>query len=485
MKYTKYVVISIIIAAVVGFISYSNYRFKNKAEHVVLRVGISPDCPPFDLTENGKIAGIDVDILDNISEHTGIRFHLEEMSFTSVIGAVSSNKVDLAISCISISDERKRNMDFSEAYAFSEYAIIFDKTKEIFTVNDLIGKTVAVQSGTVGEDYLRKFNKKIKSKKESDKIKIVSIGNTHLALEMLLHKKVDTAFMTKEQAEVFVAKEKHLKIAVVEMRENGIAIAFPKGSKYVDVFNKEIKRMHQDGSIEKIVNKWKEKSQNVAENITNTETEKNYFKALLWIVGGIYNTLQCTAAAMLLGSILSIGIVALKMSNIYILRAISTLYVSIFRGTPLLLQLSCIYFGLPALIKADISSFNAGIITFSLNSAAYLAEIIRGGVKSIDKGQIEAALSLNLSKKQLWLDIMAPQVLRNIVPSLINEFIVLSKESSLLSVLGFQELTKRANIVMSEYYAYFLPLLTAGLVYYVISCTLAAVGRLYESKVKY
>ncbi len=182
------------------------------------------------------------------------------------------------------------------------------------------------------------------------------------------------------------------------------------------------------------------------------------------------------ALGFMLGSLLAVG----RTAGNTPLRMLTDAYVSIFRGTPLLLQLSIVYFVPPQAFNYQISSFEAGVIAFSLNSAAYVCEVVRGGIQSLEKGQKEAALSLGLSHTQAYAYIILPQAYRNSLPALVNEVIGLFKETSLLSIIMEMDLLRRANIVAAEKYVYFEPLLVVGAVYYSITLMLSYLAAYLE-----
>ena len=210
--------------------------------------------------------------------------------------------------------------------------------------------------------------------------------------------------------------------------------------------------------------------------------DKDYLLAILKISYGIPLTIKYSFFSAIFGLILGSIICAGRYSKLKLISNFCKLYISIVRGVPLLLQLSIIYFTLPALLGRDISAFTSGLIAFSINSSAYIAEIIRSGLQSIDSGQFEAADSLNLTKIQKYRDIILPQVIRNILPALLNEFISLIKESAILSVIGELDITKRANLVASQYYVYFGPLIFAGFLYYMIVLLLTVISHKIEKK---
>ncbi len=207
--------------------------------------------------------------------------------------------------------------------------------------------------------------------------------------------------------------------------------------------------------------------------------------ALPFILQGALVTLQYTSVSILFGFIFGVLLTLCKLSGILWLRWFANFYTSIFRGTPLLVQLSLIYFATPQLTGYRISAFEAGILTLSLNSAAYISEIIRAGVQAVDKGQMEAALSLGISYPLIMKDIIFPQAIKNILPALVNEAIDLLKESALVSVIGGMDLLRRANIVSAEKFIYFEPLLVVSLIYYILVMGLTGIAKWLEFRMRY
>jgi len=203
-----------------------------------------------------------------------------------------------------------------------------------------------------------------------------------------------------------------------------------------------------------------------------------------YIVGGIPVTLAYTGVSLCLGFVWGMLLALCKVSHIKFLKWSAGFYTSVFRGTPLLLQLTLIYHAIPQLTGYSISIWEAGILTFTLNSGAYVSEHIRAGINGVDKGQMEAALSLGIPYSLIMKDIILPQAIRIILPSLVNEAIDLVKESSLISVIGGADILRRAVIVSSEKYLYFEPLLIAGLLYYVLILILTFAAQLIEKKLK-
>jgi His/Glu/Gln/Arg/opine family amino acid ABC transporter permease subunit len=203
-----------------------------------------------------------------------------------------------------------------------------------------------------------------------------------------------------------------------------------------------------------------------------------------YILGGVGVTLQYTFLSLALGLVGAVVLAAAKLSSKPYWRALASVYTSVFRGTPLLVQLSLVYFALPGLLNPHLSAFTASILTFGLNSAAYVSEILRAGIHGVQRGQFEAALALGLPRSLMMRDIILPQALRNILPSLVNEVIDLSKETAIVSTLGVADIMRRANVVAAEQYNFLEPLLVAALSYYCIVLVLATLAKRLERWLK-
>lgn len=203
-----------------------------------------------------------------------------------------------------------------------------------------------------------------------------------------------------------------------------------------------------------------------------------------FILGGIWTTLAFTLVSALFGFTWGTILSILKISNIKPLKGFANVYTSIFRGTPLLVQLILIYFATPQLIGYPIPPFQAGVITFSLNSAAYSSETIRGGILAVDKGQREAAMTMGVPYALMMMDIILPQAFKNILPALVNESIALLKDSSLVSVVGATDLLRRGQIVAAEKFIYFEPLIFVGLIYYIMIVSFTWLAERFERRMR-
>lgn len=203
-----------------------------------------------------------------------------------------------------------------------------------------------------------------------------------------------------------------------------------------------------------------------------------------FMLEGIWVTLKFVFFAIILGSILGTLLALFKIGSAKPLRWFADAYTSIFRGTPLILQLMIIYYSIPQLTGYDISPFLSAILAFGLNSSAYISEIIRAGIQAVDKGQMEAAQALGVPYRAMMRDIILPQALKNILPALMNEFITLTKESAIVSTIGYLDLMRRAQVVGADLFRNFEPLLFVGVIYWCLVMGLTMVGRVFERRLK-
>ena len=203
---------------------------------------------------------------------------------------------------------------------------------------------------------------------------------------------------------------------------------------------------------------------------------------------GTLLSLLIAATGVLLGVILGVIGAAGKISKNRILNGIATAYIELFRGTPMMMQITFAYLALPAIISkiaGHFVRFNpliTGIVAIGINSGAYTSELIRSGILGIDKGQWEAADTLGLSYKQKMSKIILPQAFKRIIPPLVSEFITLIKDSSLLSTIGVVELMKTATTIGSNYYAYIPPLTVASIIYLIINLIISSFAKKLERR---
>ncbi len=195
-----------------------------------------------------------------------------------------------------------------------------------------------------------------------------------------------------------------------------------------------------------------------------------------YLTNGLKNTLTITFFAVIMGMVLGFIIAIIrathdKTGKLRLLNALAKIYLTVIRGTPVVVQLLIIYFVIFASVQVD--KLFAAVLAFGFNSAAYVAEIVRSGIMSVDNGQFEAGSSLGLNYSQTMLCVVLPQAFKNVLPSLANECIVLLKETSVAGYIAVQDLTKGGDTIRSVTYEPFLPLIAVALIYLVIVMVLA------------
>ncbi|MGI6586986.1 MAG: amino acid ABC transporter permease [Gracilibacteraceae bacterium] len=203
-----------------------------------------------------------------------------------------------------------------------------------------------------------------------------------------------------------------------------------------------------------------------------------------FFLNGTMITLLISFFGVIFGVLLGVVFALMKLSKNIILKSFSAAYIEIIRGTPIMVQMFIVYYGLPRLIRMDFEDLTLGIIAVSLNSAAYVAEIIRAGILSIDKGQMEAARSLGMSHKLAMTNIIIPQAFKNILPALGNEFITLIKESAIVSIIGIHDLMYNTDTVRGNTFRPFSPLVVAAAIYFTITFSLSKLLGIMERRLR-
>lgn len=313
-----------------------------------LVVATNAQFKPYEYYDNGNIIGVDIDIMQAICDELGMELKVEDMEFDSIIPAIQSGKADVGAAGMTVNEDRKKNVDFSDSYTTSKQVIIVRDT-------DVNGNAA----------------------------------------------------------------------------EGDAQLSFPE----------KLKQNFVDDS------RW------------------NY------ILTGLGNTLLITLLALIMGLILGALVAIVRTvhdqdGKLKILNFICKVYLTVIRGTPAMIQLLIIYYVIFASVNID--KVFVAVIAFGINSAAYVAEVIRSGINSVDKGQFEAGRSLGLTYKQTMTSIILPQAFRNILPALCNEFISLLKETAISGYIGLTDLTKGGDIIRSQTFEAFIPLIAVALIYLLI-----------------
>ncbi|MFV0314402.1 MAG: amino acid ABC transporter permease [Anaerotignum sp.] len=197
---------------------------------------------------------------------------------------------------------------------------------------------------------------------------------------------------------------------------------------------------------------------------------------------GMVLTIQMTVVSLVLALIIGIISCMFTISNVKILNWISAFYLSIIRGTPLMVQAFMIYFGITSVLNIRISPFAAAITVLSLNAGAYLSEIFRSGILAVNKGQMEAGRSLGLPYGVAMRKIILPQAIRIVIPSVVNQFIITLKDTSILSVIGCAELMRQGNLIVARNLRGFETFAVVAIVYYIMITIMTKISKVIERR---
>lgn len=431
---------------------------------------------PFEFEKDGKRVGIDIDLLNAIAANQGMELDIKPLGFDAALQAVQSGQADGIMAGMSITDKRKQVFDFSEPYFDSGVQMAVkksDNTTKAYT--DLKGKAVAVKTGTEGATFAEKLSKEQgfelhRFSDSADMYNDLNSGGSVAAFE--------------DYPVLQYGIQQGLDLKTVTPKEAGSSYGFAvnkgKNAELLKMFNDGLAAAKATGVHQIILDRYL-KSKEAAEGADNSffALAKTTMPVLLQ---GLWYTVIATVVSLIFAMILGIIFGFFKISGSRILRALAAIYVNIFRGTPVLVQAFFFYFGVPSVTGVQLDALTAGIITLALNAGAYITETVRSGIQSVDPGQMEASRSLGLGWGKSMRKVVLPQAFKIMTPSLINQFIITLKDTSLLSVLGLAELTYQGRIVIASTFRSFEVLIMVALVYFVVIWLLTALSNYADRK---
>ncbi len=439
-----------------------------------LIVAVEPVYPPFEFqAANGELQGFDIDLMREVGKAADFEVQFQSLPFDGIIPALQAGTVDAAVSAMTITPERSQVVSFSRPYFKAGLAIaVRTGTQEINSLEDLAGKKIAVQIGTTGAQTAKKI----------PNATIRTFDAAVMALQELSNGNVD-AVINDAPVTLYAINTGNLKrVQIVGqlLTEEFYGIPTALNSPNLKLINQGLTTILENGTYERIYRKWFNADppqlpatafDPTGKTVATTASPlRVILDALPSLLAGAVITLQLAAISTLLGLIAGSLIGIARLSRVLPVRWAARAYIDFFRGTPLLVQIFMIYFGIPAVLKESQIDFSfdrflAAVVALSLNSAAYIGEIVRAGIQSIDYGQSEAAQSLGLDSVQTMRYIIFPQAFRCMLPPLGNEFITLLKDTSLVAVIGFEELFRRGQLIVAENYRPFELYTAVALVY--------------------
>lgn len=437
-------------------------------------IGTDTTFAPFEFRKDGELTGIDMDLIRAIADSEGFKVEIRSLGFNAALQALTSNQVDGVIAGMSITDERKQVYDFSEPYFESGIQMAVARNNEdIKSYEDLRGKTVVAKTGSEGETYA-------KSIAEKYGFTVKSLDQSATMVESVKSGSAAAVFDDYPVLAYGIAQNSGLKAVTdkVPGGSYGFAVNKGKNTALLAAFNDGLAKMKANGEYQKILDKYLADPTAAAPSSFWDLLIKS-FPALM---SGLKNTLLVTIISFAVAMALGLLAGFMKISRNIILRGIATTFVNVFRGTPLLLWAFMFYFGIPQLIGQPINIWVAGVLTLSLNSGAYVAEIVRGGIQSVDPGQLEASRSLGLGYGKSMQKVVVPQAFKMMTPSLINQLIIMLKDSSLLLAIGFAELLYQGQQIYAANFRVTETLLIVGAIYFIAIMALTKLANFADRR---
>ena len=445
----------------------------------VVRVGTEGTYPPFSFhdPDGKKLTGYDIDVMKAVAKKAGWRLEFVETQFDAIFAALEADRIDVIANQVSINPEREAKYGLSTPYTYSHGVIVVKKgTKGITSLADLEGKTTA-QSVT--------SNWSAVAKKAGAKVE--GVEGFAQAAALVAQGRVDAIVNDNIAVLDYLNTTGSDKIEIVGNAGDEVskqALAFRKDDPRLAEADRALQELSADGTLAKISEKYF-KADVSTENDGKVDvsggrkgkSDAETVKDAAWpmLRGLLKATIPITIISFAIGLALAIAAALARISGNRVLSGIARAYVSVIRGTPLLVQLFIVFYGLPE-IGIDLSPWPSAILALSLNVGGYAAEVVRSAILSVPKGQFEAASTIGMGYWQTMRRIVFPQAARTAVPPLSNTLISLVKDTSLLSVVLVTELFREAVYAASAAQI-FMPLYVVAALYYWIVCAVLAFGQ--------
>jgi His/Glu/Gln/Arg/opine family amino acid ABC transporter permease subunit len=434
----------------------------------VLRVGTEGVYSPFSYhdTATGQLVGYDVDVARAVADKLGVRVEFVETPWDSIFAALEANRFDVVANEVTITPERQAKYDLSQPYSVGEGVIVTRADdSSITTLADLKGKVAAENATSNWSEIARKAGARVET-----------VEGFTQAIKLLNQGRVDAVVNDSIAVYAYLAEtnDKSVKIAGTVGQKSEQGFAARKNSGLLPELNTALDELRADGTLAAISQKYLKAN---ASGAPATRSTWQLIADNLWPLAkaALTMTIPLTIISFAIGLVIALAVALARLSSNVVLSNIARFYISIIRGTPLLVQLFIVFFALPE-FGVKIDPFPAAVIAFSLNVGGYAAEIIRSAIQSIPKGQWEAAETIGLNYTGTLRRIILPQAARVAVPPLSNTLISLVKDTSLASTILVTELLRQAQIIAAPTFEFFALYGTAAIYYWVI-CLVLSFGQ--------
>ena len=435
---------------------------------------------------SNQYTGIDMDLIKAIAEDQGFEIEITNPGFDAAINAVQSGQADGMIAGMSVTDARKETFDFSDSYYTANTILGVKESSTISSYEDLKGKIVGVKNGTASQTFLTENQSKY-----GYKIKTFADGSS--MYDSLNTGSIDAVMDDEPVLKYSISQGQKLKTPIEGTPIGETAFAVKKGSnpELIEMFNNGLANLKASGEFQKILDKYLA-TDSTSESSTVDETTilgllKNNYKQLL---SGLGITLSLALISFAIAIVIGIIFGMFSVSPYKSLRLISEIFVDVIRGIPLMILAAFIFWGIPNFIESltgqqsPINDFVAGTIALSLNSAAYIAEIVRGGIKAVPIGQMEASRSLGISYSKTMRKIVLPQATKLMLPNFVNQFVIALKDTTIVSAIGLVELFQTGKIIIARNYQSFKMYAILAVFYLVIITLLTRLAKRLEKRIQ-
>ena len=435
---------------------------------------------------SNQYTGIDMNLIKAIAEDQGFEIEITNPGFDAAINAVQSGQADGMIAGMSVTDARKETFDFSDSYYTANTILGVKESSTISSYEDLKGKTVGVKNGTASQTFLTENQSKY-----GYKIKTFADGSS--MYDSLNTGSIDAVMDDEPVLKYSISQGQKLKTPIEGTPIGETAFAVKKGSnpELIEMFNNGLANLKASGEFQKILDKYLA-TDSTSESSTVDETTilgllKNNYKQLL---SGLGITLSLALISFAIAIVIGIIFGMFSVSPYKSLRIISEIFVDVIRGIPLMILAAFIFWGVPNFIESltgqqsPINDFVAGTIALSLNSAAYIAEIVRGGIKAVPIGQMEASRSLGISYSKTMRKIVLPQATKLMLPNFVNQFVIALKDTTIVSAIGLVELFQTGKIIIARNYQSFKMYAILAVFYLVIITLLTRLAKRLEKRIQ-
>lgn len=437
----------------------------------VLRVGTEGTYAPFSYHDptTGQLSGYDVDVARAVADKLNAKVEFVETPWDSIFAALEANRFDVVANQVTITPERQSKYDMSQPYAVGEGVIVTRADDDSITsLADLKGKTAAQSMTSNWAQIARDAGAKVES-----------VEGFTQAIKLLNQGRVDAAVNDSIAVYAYLAetKDTSVKIAATAGQKSEQGFAARKNSGLLPDLDRALEELRTDGTLATISERYLKANASGAPAAGESTAHRSTWQLIaanLWPLAkaAVTKTIPLTVISFIIGLAVALVVALARLSPNAIINGLARFYISIIRGTPLLVQLFIVFFALPELhIKID--PFPAAVIAFSLNVGGYAAEIIRSAILSIPKGQWEAAQTIGHSYTGALRRIVLPQAARVAVPPLSNTLISLVKDTSLASTIMVTELLRTAQIAAAPTFEFFALYGTAAVYYWVICLALS------------